>query len=350
MDYWKKDIIKYFPKHLTDHLITFLSPMKQLNIAPIELSSKLQENLNFIAGYAPIIFIFDIEFQHIRKIRGKESRHILEFGGILLVNYNNNWHYFGSFHFNLPPSTKIKNLGVIQSTYSSVTPKTEHQMVSLENNYLFYQVLQKYKNDSNKFAELYNYFINSKLAKKKKILYIEPSPENFNKIIRLFKDMSFTLGKNDIGDINFNKIWKLYLTDPNVQFRTIKPNHKWLNSFYELLKNSVPVVKGNMDLIALDNLMDKYKMDSISDKLHVFDIAIFNSTFRKVCNSAELEKSYWCLIEKQLIDSDIEPSLKSIFNNLSLQQKKLIAHNPLVDAFYTLVVAISMVNRFNISI
>ncbi len=348
MDYWKKDILKYVPKHLADHLITFLSPMKQLNIAPIELPSKLHDTLNFIAGYAPIIFIFDVEFQHIRKNIGKSSRHILEMGGILLVRHDNRWHYFASFHINLPPTTSLQNLGVIQSTYSSVTPKTESQMVQLEDNYLFYQVLGKYKDDPHKFAELYKLFINTKLAKKKKIPYIEPLPDNFNKIVRLFKDMSFTLGKKDVGDEYFNKIWKLYLSDPYVRFRVVKPTTKWLNAFKELLVNSVPVVKGNMDLIAVDNLMHKYRLESVSDQLHVFDIAIFNNTFRKTCNSAELEKSYWCLIEKQLVDPDIEPHLKTIFNSLSLQQKKLVAHNPLVDSFYTLVVALSMVNRFNI--
>lgn len=345
----EKYIKDNLPEELAEALIKFLSEMKLYNINPMPLNSKFQEILGLIGGFFPLLFIFDIEFQHIRKANPKKSKHILEFGGIMFIQKNREWSYLCSFHFNLPPITSIDKLGVIQSKYMTVTENTKEKVIELENNYLFNNVLEKYKNNPEKFKELYEEFIESKLAKRKKISYLNPIPENFNKIIRIFKDISFTLGKNDIGDENFNKLWDLYLNDKYVKERTIKVKKEWLRAFHTVLRYSIPVVKGNMDIIALDNLMDKYKIDSISDKIQIYDIALFNAAFRKFCNSAELEKSYWCLIEHSLIDPELEGSLKDIFRNLCIKDKKLSAHNPLVDSYYTLVVALSMSTRLKLN-
>lgn len=344
----QKYIKENLPEELAEALISFISDIKLCNINPIPLNSKFQEILGLIGGYFPLLFIFDVEFQHIRKTNPKKSNHILEFGGIMFIQKNRVWSYLGCFHFNLHPIESINKLGVIQSKYMTITNETKDKILKLEEHYLFNNVLEKYKNDPKKFKELYNELIESKLAKKKKIPYLEPIPENFNKIIRLFKDITFTLGKNDIGEESFNELWQLYLNDPYVKERTIKIKKDWLKSLHTILRYCVPVVKGNMDIIALDNLFDKYKIDSISDKLQIFDIAVFNAAFRKFCSSAELEKSYWCLIEHSLVDPELEEQLKLIFKNLCIKDK-ILAHNPLVDSYYTLVVAISMCTRFELN-
>jgi hypothetical protein len=120
------------------------------------------------------------------------------------------------------------------------------------------------------------------------------------------------------------------------------PNKKWLASFYDTLINSLLMVKGNMDLIAIDNLMKKYNLPILPKTIIVYDIAYFNDIFRKLCESAQLENTYNCIIEKNLLDSEFNTDYKNIFQSLVLIDKKLIAHNPLVDSFYTLIVGLTM--------
>jgi hypothetical protein len=79
----------------------------------------------------------------------------------------------------------------------------------------------------------------------------------------------------------------------------------------------------------------------------VYDIAFFNDMFRKLCNNAQLETTYHCIIEKNLLDPELNQNLKKIFKSLVLIDKKLVAHNPLVDSFYTLIVGITMYNNSN---
>jgi hypothetical protein len=105
------------------------------------------------------------------------------------------------------------------------------------------------------------------------------------------------------------------------------------------------MVKGNMDLIAINNLMKQYNLPILPKKIVVYDIAFFNDIFRKLCNNAQLEKTYYCIIEKNLLDPNLKKDLKKIFRSLVLNDKKLIAHNPLVDSFYTLIVGLTMYDK-----
>ena len=82
-------------------------PLKNLNT--FKLNDKLQKILNTIT-VLPSILIFDIEFQ-----THYNDKHLLEMGGILLVKQENEWYYYGNFHFNLPPVKTITKLNVIQS-------------------------------------------------------------------------------------------------------------------------------------------------------------------------------------------------------------------------------------------
>jgi hypothetical protein len=335
---------------LSQALRIFLDGVPFRSMGTTPLTPKFQSLLKIIGGYAPLIFVFDIEFQHLRKERSKRSRHLLEFGGMLFMqNKQKEWSYLGSIHFNLPPVGRVDNLGVIQSKYATVSPKTQARMEEIEEDYLFYKVLELNKDNPSDFVRLYREFVRTPLAKKKRIPHIDPVPENFAKIIRVFKDMSFTLGKSDVGSANFSKVWKLYLNDPWVKSRTLTPTKRWLEAFAKVVTSSVPVVKGNMDIIALDNLFERFRMPAISDRVPLFDIAIFNTAFRQLCSSAELEKTYWCLLEKSLVDPELEPSLKGIYRDLAMRERTLVAHNPLVDSFYTLVVALTMGTRLDMT-
>ena len=108
------------------------------------------------------------------------------------------------------------------------------------------------------------------------------------------------------------------------------------------MTTSLLMVKGNMDLIAVNNLMKQYNLPILPKKIFVYDIAFFNDIFRKLCKNAQLETTYYCILEKKLLDPNLKKDLKKIFKSLVLKDKKLIAHNPLVDSFYTLIVGLTM--------
>lgn len=309
-------------------------PVKNLNT--FKLNNKIQIILNKITleSSKTSILIFDIEFQ-----THYNDKHLLELGGILLVKQLNEWYYYGNFHFNLPPVKNITKLNLLQSDYINVSKETEKKIIKIEKNYLYHKKLEKYKNEPDKFIKYFNSIENIPIINNKKIKLNE---NNFNQIIKKVKDISFTLKLKDVGSYNFNKIWNLYLQDKYVKERTINPNKEWLMSLYQTMTTSLLMVKGNMDLIAINNLMKLYNLPILPKKIFVYDIAFFNDIFRKLCNNAQLETTYYCILEKKLLDPNLKKDLKKIFKSLVLKDKKLIAHNPLVDSFYTLIVGLTM--------
>lgn len=308
-------------------------PVKNIN--PFKLNERIQVILNSIT-HLTSIFVFDIEFQTYMN-----EKHLLEMGGILLIKKDNEWYYYGNFHFNCPPVSNIHKLNVIQSDYINVSKETEKEIIDIETNYLFYKTLEKYRSNEQIFYKYYKKIKSSPIIKKRN-LNLDMIKNNPDKIIKKLKDVSFTLKKKDIGNDTFNKLWKLYLKDKYVKQRMFIPNKSWLKSFYETLTSSLLMVKGNMDLVAIDNLLKKYKLPILPKTIIVYDIAFFNDIFRKLCQSAKLENTYNCIIEKNLLDPELNSDLKQIFKSLVLIDKKLIAHNPLVDSFYTLIVGITM--------
>ncbi len=312
-------------------------PVKNLNT--FKLNNTIQIILNKITleSSKTSILIFDIEFQ-----THSNDKHLLELGGILLVKQLNEWYYYGNFHFNLPPVKNTTKLNLLQSDYINVSKETEKKIIEIEKNYLYHKKLEKYKNEPIKFIKYFNSIKNIPIIKNKNLKLNE---NNFNQIIKKVKDISFTLKLKDVGDYNFNKIWNLYLQDKYVKERTLEPNIEWLMSLYETMTNSLLMVKGNMDLIAINNLMKQYNLPILPKKIVVYDIAFFNNIFRKLCNNAQLEKTYYCIIEKNLLDPNLKKDLKKIFRSLVLNDKKLIAHNPLVDSFYTLIVGLTMYDK-----
>jgi hypothetical protein len=311
-------------------------PLKNLNT--FKFNDKLQAILNNITLLSSIL-IFDIEFQtHFN------DRHLLEMGGILLVKQENEWYYHGNFHFNLPPVKAITKLNVIQSDYINISKQTQKKIEHIEKQYLYHKKLETYRDDPIKFMKYYNSIKDLPIIKKKKL---KVNKTNLNQLLKKVKDISFTLKLKDIGSTNFHKIWDLYLDDEYVKERTIKPTKEWLSSLYKTMSSSLLMVKGDMDLIAINNLMKQYNLPMLPKTIVVYDIAFFNDIFRKLCNNAQLEKTYHCIIEKNLLDPALKHDLKKIFKSLVLIDKKLVAHNPLVDSFYTLIVGITMYNNSN---
>lgn len=305
--------------YITDFL-DFI-PVKSIN--PIDVPDTIQKILDNICKNKKIIFIFDIEFQN--KYRSN-TKNMLEMGGIIFLLINNKWIYYSNFHLNVPPVDNINKLNVVQSKYCTVSPPTYKKMYELEKKYLYYRNLEELKDTPDKFIKYYN-------TLPKKLKNIDIKPENFNKIIKKYKDYSFTLGKKEVGDA-LQKVWKLYLQDKWIKKRTIYPNKLWINSFVKLLNNSLSIVKGNMDIVAINNLC------RTNVKVKLYDIAIYNDKFRTFCKNAELEQTYLCLLEKRLINEDFISYFNKIYTDLKIINDN--AHNPLVDSFYTLIIGVVM--------
>ena len=311
-------------------------PLK--NLDTFKFNEKIQIILNKITSLTSIL-IFDIEFQsHLNE------RYLLEMGGILLVKQNDKWYYYGNFHFNLPPVKILSKLNLIVSDYINVSKQTQKKIENIEKQYLYHRKLEKYKDEPIKFMKYFNSIKDLPLIKKKKI---DINKNNLNQIIKKIKEITFSLNIKDIGSENFHKIWNLYLEDKYVKERTIIPTKEWLKSLYNMLSSSLLMVKGNMDIIAINNLMKQYNLPVLPKTILVYDIAYFNDIFRKLCNNAKLENTYNCIIEKNLLDPELKQDFIKIFNSLVLNEKKLIAHNPLVDSFYTLIVGLTMYNNNN---
>lgn len=315
----------------------FLKEIKHKAIQNIRVHGKLADTLHSIAGFTQYVFVFDAEFQRVYS-HGSEERHILEFGGIIFQqDEKRNWKFVGNFHFNIPPVSK--NVGLIHSTFLTVTQKTQAMMDNIEKDYVFYHQLEKLKDNPEEFKKYYYSIMKLPIVRKKKVPVMDPDKEA-TKIIKAFKNLTYKLNRKDVGNYAFKKMWNLYLTDPLVKSRMLRPNRKWLYALKQILENSLLVVKGMNDIIAIDNLLHLFKIEKIQDKVQTLDIAVYNGPFRETCKSAELEKTYKCIINNNLMDSDMKPMLKNIYQNLHTDE--ILAHNPLVDAFYTLVVAISM--------
>lgn len=318
---------------MNNYLLNFISKINVKNIIPTKLSINFQTILNKIAKDRKILLILDIEFQH-----KKNAHNILELGGIIFLKKDNEFFYYGNFHFNLPPVDKVDKLKIIHSNYITVTNKTLSQIQKLEKNYFFYQTLKSLMSNEKLFKKYYENLINTNKTKTK---YIESIPENFKKIVKKIKNEAFTLDKKKIGEKNFNTVWSLYLNDKLVKKRMIYPTNEWIASFRKILQHSCIVVKGNMDIIAIDNFLKLYKFEPVGKFLKLYDIAMYNDAFRIMCENAELEETYNCLIRLDLINSDLKKYFNKIFKSLVVE--KFIAHNPLVDAYYTLIVAMSMI-------
>ena len=119
---------------------------------------------------------------------------------------------------------------------------------------------------------------------------------------------------------------KIYESDPH-----IKKHHEpfsWIKKFISVYSESTIIVKGTADVEALQDLClltgHEYKPPKF-----IIDIARWNKKSKKLCGSAQLEKTFNC------IKGDLDHETSEILKHLPLGD----AHNPVMDATMTLVVA-----------
>jgi len=138
--------------------------------------------------------------------------------------------------------------------------------------------------------------------------------------------------KRKIFDLQYD----LYYKDPLVKERLMDKGaeKEFVNSFIDLSRKSCFIVKGTRDLDAMNNIASILKTKNNFDFNHIYDIELFNGFSKIKFGNAQLEKTYDGLIQMPIYKknkTDLEVILGSIGG---------VAHNPVMDSYYTLVVAL----------
>ena len=126
----------------------------------------------------------------------------------------------------------------------------------------------------------------------------------------------------------------------------IEDHKEVLINFVSMIKNKkcLNIIKGFEDLKAINNHALLYNCINenivTNNKINYVDIADYNDDLYKKCGSAKLYETYLCLMKyKHLHDENwIKVGDAIIKEYMKLNMKP---HNPLVDAYYTLIVYIA---------
>ena len=376
----KKTVIDFF---ILFHL------NKEYHFIKIE-DEKLNMALDNISFHKSLLISFDIEFQHTvldnnkinfhsRKIMmGDETAHFIrEMAMLFFINDDEgNWYYIGYIFINLKPLHTFgfpkHNLLLISHIYSSVTPETKENMKELQNYFHVHQILddieyviqaEKIKNIMEKlkqnyfvqkfgFIEMINYF-NEKIMSKN-----NTSNKVITNELRYMRKKIYQIQFNIVYKYlnasykkNFIKAYNSYWEDPFVRKRTKLTSGKE-EKFCDLLINvsnfSKFLVKGLNDLQCIENTVKLIKGIEVKfDKYDLYyDIAVFNGYSSNFFGSAMLEVTYQNLLSKKSY-KNIEQTLNKIHELIGGDVQ---AHNPLVDAYYTLVVGVVINNMINNSL
>jgi hypothetical protein len=281
-----------------------------------------------------IVFL-DIEFQTINH-----QPYILELG-IVIFEHNKEIPVLID-HINFPLLLN-ENLRLLMSKYCSVSEKTELEMKKLEDKF------QININDINSIIEKKDLiqFIpdrNIKRLLKNVVNTNILDIPNLEKAQKTVDQLYYNLYKNRLNSKYrhiFNQIFDLYKNDELVKKRTINP-FNYLNTLKPYFNEMTLVHKEGMDIIALNNDLKKYDVKITKSILHK-DIAIYNNIFKQKYTTAKLYESYINL-KKDYYEKYID--LQKFDTNLvkNLKNKMLVvkAHNPLSDAYFTIIIFIIM--------
>ena len=268
----------------------------------------------------------------------------------------NDIYYLGSLHINFRWLTEYgfdkHNFKYMLSMYTTVSDATLKEMEKNDEIFRLDHELDKLKKDNysallnSEVFKLENDKIQSKVIdiinelKNTKISNYHDKQKKIDTIIRMLQRAAFAVyGKYlNITKSAFDKQFKLYYSDPLVISRMMTKNQelKFIEAFIDISDDACFIVKGFRDLEAINNLALLLKLDRLLNIEHIYDIEIFNGFSKMKYGSAQLESTY-----NGVISSDIykinNQDLNEIINEIGG-----IAHNPLTDSYYTLVVAIVM--------
>lgn len=299
--------------------------------------------LNMISHYTKHIIVIDIEFysymslnmkyrSNIEILDGNKIRIIpfpKEIAGIWFYKSEKHWIMKGYFHLNTIPPHEVSSLmkfgkmKMIHSKYSTISKNTNEKIIDLEN-IIFNDddYLLRYLNPN----EL-KYEKRRQLARSSHRMFIY----NSGKYKKLLK-----------------KIYKLYITDSLVKKRTISvPSlYKILNTIIGL-PNTI-ITKEDGDIRAMQNYLqlinetNNKRYPRVEKRINHFDIKIFNGILKEKFGSAKLEDEFNGVMTLSTFKKKVEKFYKSQLKSLSD-----VAHNPLTDSVWALVIGITMILRCN---
>lgn len=279
------------------------------------------------------IMSFDVEFiRYVIKYNQVQTIH--ELGGILFNKVDNNWYLHSIFHVNLIPLiNNINQYYLLTSNYNTTTNKTTNKLIENEK-----ILLPNNKINENNIEEILSNDPIIKLYIDAKTIDILIKNNNINDIMKKIEKIKYMIKGYDLLKLPkeynlFIENINLILNDIDVKNRQINDSKKFIKLTNQLFLQSYLIVKGMEDIKALKNhtilLGEKY-----NNITHYYDIAKYNNILFKICNSAQLEKTYKCL-ENMNLTNDYNKYL-DIINEFT----EMKAHNPLVDAYYTFIIFI----------
>jgi hypothetical protein len=224
----------------------------------------------------------------------------------------------------IPLITNLKQYYLLTSNYNTITNETLAKVIEIEK-----KLLPEYITDIKLLKK--NVIIRRYLSNRKIKTLVNDIDINkkLSKIKYMIKGSDLKKNEYEL----FTKSIKLILSDPDVLKRQIKSENQsmFIKLTNLLFSKSYLIVKGEEDLKALKNHTLMLNENSIKLQFF-FDIATYNNLFLKKCNSAQLENTYECLKKLNFVQK-YDFYLKIIENFTEVK-----AHNPLVDAYYTLVI------------
>jgi hypothetical protein len=322
-------------------------------------NQKIITSFQNIKSYKNIYIVFDIEFQTIittnmKYLTDKNSKgesiasFPRELGLMVFIRDNDlNMYYVGSIFKNFRDMSEkgidVNDFKYTLSKYTTVTDETIKKME--QNDTIFNLDLELNALDKGNSTLLLNsdIFKTEKYFSQKKISELvnksDLTTEDITKIKKILLKVHFNVYRKYLKPPNqkiFDSQMKLYSNDPLTKKRllSVTDELKLLDAMINISSDSCFIVKGTRDFDTLNNYVIFLKIPNKFNFTHLYDIELFNGFSKLKYNSAQLEYTYNGLINSGFYKQN-RTDLDIIKNNISG-----IAHNPLVDSYYTLVVAL----------
>lgn len=377
---WKNNIDNLvLNDNLKSNIIIFFKEFHQkssLSFIHIQ-DSHLISAFDNINNYKPITLCLDIEFQSAiiqndkyistKNIKGENTaKFIREIGMLFFIKDQQlNLYYIGNLFLNFESLVEFgfdfKTIRLIGAKYADVTDDVYTQMNQLEREFRLELLLDPLFDKGNKSILIdkiikkltKNYLFKNFLTEHKQNVIVQilhklkkTDDDIIKKEVRYvskqlnqiqYEIYAKYLKGNDLAI--FTELDKLYWKDPLVQSRTVLIKGKYdmfMELLEELFEESVLVIKGKMDIIALKNMSILIqKKDMQID--HYYDIETFNGFSNAQYHSSQLENTYKGVIETDIYKRIAKPLFDEIIINIGDK-----AHNPVADSLFTIIVAIVM--------
>lgn len=305
-----------------------------INKDNISVSTKIGSILDLISNQNYII-CFDCEFQSYLlnnedyigetiSIGDKPyniKSFVLETGGVIFEKKNNKWFITGHFMFNNPvlieEDREIFNYQTVRlliPDYLNTNDKTMKKISKYFNNIIKSVDDKKFMNSFDRKSETKYRLFGSFFRNRDNFLSNYDNKKMFEYHVNIIQD---------------------YIND--TKERTYDLN--LITQFYmDIFRYSTIIVKGNRDIESIKNVITftniKYKTEHYVRYINKVDIESFNNIFRYKTGTAKLEDNFRSI--KKLGDKLINKFIIELEKIHSMQK----AHNPLVDALFTVIVCI----------